>query len=64
MPTWVFHGSEDTVVPTRLSLAVVDAMEGFGAPVKLTVYPGLGHGGWNMTYDNPALYTWFLQYSK
>lgn len=64
MPAWVFHGSEDSVVPTRYSLGVVDAMKGFGAPVKLTVYPGLGHGGWNMTYDNPALYSWFLEYSK
>ena len=64
MPTWVFHGSEDTVVPTRYSLDIVDAMQGLGAPVKLTLYPGLGHGGWDMTYDNPALYAWFLQYSK
>ena len=60
MPTWVFHGSEDTVVPTRYSLDIVKAMQKLGAPVKLTIYPGLGHGGWDTTYDNPELYTWFL----
>jgi dipeptidyl aminopeptidase/acylaminoacyl peptidase len=64
MPTWVFHGSEDTVVPTRYSVDIVDAMQGLGAPVKLTLYPGLGHGGWDMTYDNPELYSWFLKYSR
>jgi len=64
MPTWVFHGSEDDVVPTRYSLDIVQAMQKLGAPVKLTIYPGVGHGGWDKTYTNPELYSWFLEHSK
>jgi len=64
MPAWFFHGSEDTVVPTRYSLDLVAALQKVGAPVKLTLYPGLGHGGWETTYSNPELYTWFLAHSK
>ena len=63
-PAWIFHGAEDNVVPVRYSVDMAHAMEKQGAPVKLTVYPGVGHGGWNVTYSDPLLYSWFLQYSK
>jgi predicted esterase len=64
MPTWIFHGTEDNVVPARFSEDIAHAMEKLGAPVKLTLYPGVGHGGWNVTYGDPGLYSWFLQQSK
>ncbi len=64
MPTWIFHGGEDPVVPTRYSIDIADAMKRLGAPVKLTIYPGEGHGGWDKTYADPALYAWFLQHSR
>ena len=64
MPTWFFHGAEDTVVPTSLSVDLAHAMQKLGAPVQLTVIPGVGHGDWDVTYANPALYAWFLQHSK
>jgi len=64
MPTWIFHGSEDTVVPARYSTDVAHAMQKGGNPAKLTIYPGVAHGGWNVTYADPALYAWFLEHSK
>jgi predicted esterase len=64
MPAWFFHGAEDDVVPTRYSVDLAHALQKLGAPVKLTVYPGVGHGGWDVTYSNPELYSWFLQQSK
>ena len=64
MPAWIFHGDEDNVVPARYSVDLAHAMEKQGTPVKLTLYPGVGHGGWNVTYSDPHLYSWFLQYSK
>jgi len=64
MPTWIFHGSDDAVVPARYSTDVAHAMQKEGNPAKLTIYPGVGHGGWNVTYADPALYAWFLEHSK
>ncbi len=64
MPTWIFHGSEDDIVFTRYSIGVADAMRKLGAPVKLTIHPGVGHGGWELAYHNPELYAWFLQHSR
>jgi len=61
MPTWIFHGDTDATVPPRYSVDAYNAMQKVGAPVKLTIYPGVGHGGWQTTYSDPALYTWFLQ---
>ena len=46
MPTWLFHGDADTVVPTRYSVDLAHTMQVEGAPVKLTIYPGVGHWGW------------------
>jgi predicted peptidase len=64
MPTWIFHGDEDGVVPARYSVDIFHAMQKLGAPVKLTVYPGVGHSGWDTTYDDPEFYAWLLQHSK
>jgi predicted esterase len=64
MPTWLFHGDIDTVVPTSYSTDLYHAMQKVGAPVKMTVYPGVGHWGWQKTYSDPALYAWLLQQSK
>jgi predicted esterase len=64
IPTWIFHGDSDSVVPTRYSVDVFHAMQKAGAPVKLTIYPGVGHWGWDKTYADPAFYAWLLQQSK
>jgi hypothetical protein len=39
---------------------MVNALEQLGAPIKLTLYPGVGHDSWTSTYDNPELYDWLL----
>src|ERR1043165_80128 len=58
---WAFHGAEDSVVPLAESQRMVKALEQAGLrDVKLTVYPGVGHDCWTRTYQDPALYDWFL----
>jgi predicted esterase len=64
MPAWFFHGADDEVVPAQMSQDLADALRRQGAPVKLTIYPGVGHEKWDVTYANPALYSWFLSQSK
>ena len=61
VPTWVFHGAQDKVVPLRRSEEMVEAMKKAGGDPKLTVYPEAGHDSWTVTYDNPEFYTWLLK---
>lgn len=60
VPTWVFHGAKDSVVPVRESEVLVKALQECGGDVTFTVYPEAEHDSWTVTYDNPALYEWFL----
>jgi predicted peptidase len=61
VPTWVFHGAKDPVVPIQRSQEMVDALKAAGGEVKFTIYPEAEHDSWTQTYDNPELYAWFLQ---
>ncbi|MGQ9651877.1 MAG: prolyl oligopeptidase family serine peptidase [Phycisphaerae bacterium] len=60
VPAWVFHGDADNVVSVSRSKEMVEALKAAGGNVKLTVYPEVGHDSWTRTYDDPALYDWFL----
>ena len=65
LPTWVFHGAKDRVVPPARSERMVEALKKAGAKeVKFTVYPDAGHDSWTVTYDNPELYKWFLAHKR
>jgi dipeptidyl aminopeptidase/acylaminoacyl peptidase len=64
MPTWVFHGAKDGVVPLKRSEDMVAALKAGGNDVKFTVYPDANHDSWTATYDNPELYTWLLSHSR
>ncbi|QGQ93581.1 phospholipase [Paenibacillus psychroresistens] len=63
VPTWVFHGTDDDVVPFKASESMVEALLACGGNVKFTIYSGVKHDAWTETYDNPELYEWFLQHS-
>lgn len=60
VPVWAFHGARDAVVPLRESEALVESLRACGGDVRLTIYPDAEHDSWTRTYDNPALYEWFL----
>ena len=40
------------------------ALKAAGAEPKLTIYPDAMHDSWTVTYDNPELYTWFLEHKR
>jgi predicted peptidase len=63
LPTWAFHGEDDEVVPVESTLRMVRALEAVKAPVKVTIYPGVGHDAWTRTYGDPALYDWYLRHA-
>ena len=64
LPVWAFHGSKDPVVPLAASREMVDALERIGAPVRFTVYPGVGHDSWTQAYADWELYKWFLEHRR
>ena len=64
MPIWVFHGAKDPVVPIKNSEEMVKALKEAGNNVKFTVYPEAQHDSWTESYDNPALYKWFLEQKR
>jgi predicted peptidase len=56
IPTWAFHGAQDTVVPLNESERMVTALQEIGADVRLTVYPDADHDSWTRAYNDPELY--------
>lgn len=80
VPIWVFHGEDDKIVPPDFSKAIVPAINALNPKVraKLTLYPGVEHNSWKMTYtssgmgkEDPAydpfkmdIYNWMYQYTK
>jgi predicted peptidase len=60
LPTWVFHGAQDSIVPAESSLRMVRALQAVNAPVTLTVYEDLPHECWDRAYQTTALYQWLL----
>ena len=62
LPVWAFHGGKDPVVKTEESVRMVDALKKIGNDAKLTIYPEAQHDSWTETYNNQALYDWFLEH--
>lgn len=62
IPIWAFHGAQDSIVPVGYSQIMVNALQEAGGNIRYTEYPDLDHDSWTVTYNNPALYTWFQQY--
>lgn len=64
IPTWIFHGEKDPIIPIQESLDMVHALRACGGNVTFTSYPEAGHDSWTETYQNPAFFTWLLQQKK
>jgi predicted peptidase len=64
IPTWVFHGGKDPVVPLDMSQKMVDSLKKNGSSVKFTIYPEAGHDSWTEAYNSAALYEWLLQQKR
>lgn len=64
MPIWVFHGTEDPVIPFSESSEMVEKLKEMGYDVRLTAYEGVGHNSWERAYLTEDLYDWFLRQHK
>ncbi len=61
IPIWAFHGDKDDVVPIFYQDIIIKNLQSLKAPVKFTVYKGMGHNVWDTTYNRNDLYEWLLQ---
>jgi len=61
-PAWVFHGSEDRVVPVTESRQMVEALRAAGAGERLrySEYEGVGHNVWMQALGEKELLPWLL----
>ena len=51
VPIWIYHGSSDTVVPTRGADEMQNAIVAAGGAIEYT-RPNTGHSGWGTFYNN------------
>lgn len=61
IPTWIFHGAEDTAVDPALSLDMLQAMTKAGAHPGFTQYPEVGHFSWLGAYSDPLMMAWLFR---
>lgn len=68
---WAFHGDADEVVHPAGSIEPLTNLASCPSPprsdARLTVYPGVDHDSWSMTYDLTAghdIYDWMLGFAK
>ena len=60
IPVWAFHGQKDDVVPVEQAIDMVNGIRQAGGHAHLTLFPDLGHGAWDQTYAEDAIYTWLF----
>ena len=64
-PLWIFHGSDDAVVPVSYSRDMIQAIiNAGGTHVRYTEYPGVGHAAWTPAWQEPTLEPWLLAQKK
>lgn len=58
---WAFHGTDDKIVFVQESQKMVEAVRSSGGSARLTEYEGVSHNCWELTYNNPDIYSWLLE---
>ena len=72
VPIWAFHGDADDSVDPKGSTETIASLKACTDPAavdaKLTVYPGVGHDSWSMTYNlsnkENDIYAWLMTHQK
>lgn len=60
IPTWIFHGSADDIVPVDASRSMAADLRDAGSDVRYTELEGVGHNSWDAAYGSSALLDWML----
>jgi len=63
-PLWIFHGTNDNVVPAEFSIRMFNAIKKHNPKTKLTLYKGVGHNSWDYALKEPELMSWLFSLNK
>jgi acetyl esterase/lipase len=63
-PSLIIHGDKDKLVPMQQAEMMVEKLKKAGAPSKLVVKKGAGHGWLDLDKDMPTIADWFDKYFK
>jgi predicted peptidase len=61
IPIWIFHGSDDTVIPVTQSRAMADLL---GANAAYTEFPGVKHNSWDPAYMTTGVVEWLVRQKR
>jgi len=64
MKVWMFQGEKDGVSPTDLAKKMAAAIKKAGGDVKLTIYPGVGHGFAGTAFGEDDVLGWLIKQKK
>jgi predicted peptidase len=64
LPIWVFHGDSDTVVLSKRSRDMVQALKAAGGKPKYTEYVNTEHDAFTETYKNDQVWDWLFEQSR
>ena len=64
LPIWIFHGEKDSVVPTRHSQEMVEALKKAGGKPIYTEYAGVRHNSWTPAYAEEKLWAWLFEQKR
>jgi predicted peptidase len=60
VPTWIFHGEVDPVVPVTESRQAAEALKAAGGNVRYTEFLGVDHFSWDQTYASKQFQEWLF----
>lgn len=64
LPTWVYHGSDDDVVPVSGSRDMVEAIRILDGKVHYTQLAGVKHESWIAASRNAELVEWLFEQTR
>ncbi|MBN2350212.1 MAG: prolyl oligopeptidase family serine peptidase [Bacteroidales bacterium] len=65
IPLWLFHGSEDNIVPVHFAREMYEAVHNAGGTqIRYTEYEGVEHNTWDYTPNETTLIPWLLAQRK
>lgn len=64
LPTYLFHGDADPVVPVTKSRDMVDKLKDLGTQVVYTEYEQVKHNSWENAYAHENVFAWFNKFKR
>ena len=60
LPIWIFHGSEDDIIPVEASREMYNSLKRLNNKVMYTEFEGVKHGSWIPAWNNEELVEWMF----